>query len=516
MKNLFKYIFALTLGASTFTSCDLDTIPTTYIDAGSVFGKTEDAEKVLNGGWNYLMETWNSYANPGFGAMLRANDAMGSDVVLNTKYGFRDHYAFNAIYGKGGTNTLSWLLIYRVTNDCNGVIDNIDNAEGTQDERDRIKGQALALRGFLYLHLASCYSFAIDKDPNAVCGPIYTKSTDTTTASEGQPASSVSEVYAQAIKDLEEALSLIPSNYIRNSKQKIDKQVVLGILSRACLYARQFDKAKQYSDQLLALNNYLMKESEFNDGFSDISNPEWIWGHPQTADQGDFSYLFNYLDTTSPTSYYYSFNVDPYFRDLYDDGDYRKDMLIWATDPGKTVESETYVWMRNLKFRFRDVENKLGDIILMRVAEIYLINAEAKAQLEDPDAVNVLNTLKAARGAQPTASGLSKEDLLEEIWLERRKELWGEGFSLVDIIRNQKSVERKAYPTDPIDYTYVDETGQTKTLQKTPQGHRIFKFPDNSDFCANSKYYLYRITDAEELANKNLYSKYPKLSIYTE
>ena len=516
MKNLFKYIFAFTLGTCTFTSCDLDTVPTTYLDAGSVFGKTEDAEKVLNGGWNYLMETWNSYANPGFGAMLRANDAMGSDVVLNTKYGFRDHYAFTAIYGKKGTNTLSWLLIYRVANDCNGVIDNIDNAEGTQAERDRIKGQALALRGFLYLHLASCYSFAIDKDPNAVCGPIYTKSTDTETAAEGQPAASVSEVYAQAISDLEEALDLIPENYIRNSKQKIDNQVVLGILSRACLYARQFEKAKMYSDQLLAKNNYLMNEAEFGSGFSDISNGEWIWGHPQTADQGDFSYLFNYLDTTSPTSYYYSFNVDPYFREMYDEGDYRKDLIYWATDPGKAVESETYVWMRNAKFKFRDVENKLADIILMRVAEIYLINAEAKAQLGDSDAVDVLNTLKTARGAQPTASGLSKENLLEEIWLERRKELWGEGFSLVDIIRNQKSVERKAYPTDKIDYTYTDATGQTKTLQKTPQGHRIFNFPDNSAFCPNSKYYLYRITDAEELANKNLYSKYPKLSIYTE
>ena len=52
MKNLFKYIFALTLGTCTFTSCDLDTIPTTSVDAGSVFSKTEDAEKVLNGGWN--------------------------------------------------------------------------------------------------------------------------------------------------------------------------------------------------------------------------------------------------------------------------------------------------------------------------------------------------------------------------------------------------------------------------------------------------------------------------------
>lgn len=154
MKTILKYIFSFALGSTMLTSCDLDTIPTTYVDAGSVFGKTGDAEKVLNGGWNYLMETFNSYANPGYGAMLRANDAMGSDVVLNSKYGFRTHNEFSAIYGKGGTNTLSWLLAYRVINDCNGVLDNIDAAEGTQADRNRIKGQALALRGFLYLHLA--------------------------------------------------------------------------------------------------------------------------------------------------------------------------------------------------------------------------------------------------------------------------------------------------------------------------------------------------------------------------
>ena len=71
MKTIFKYIFSVALGSIMLTSCDLDTIPTTYVDAGSVFGKTGDAEKVLNGGWNYLMETFNSYANPGYGAMLR-------------------------------------------------------------------------------------------------------------------------------------------------------------------------------------------------------------------------------------------------------------------------------------------------------------------------------------------------------------------------------------------------------------------------------------------------------------
>lgn len=358
--------------------------------------------------------------------------------------------------------------------------------------------------------------FAIDKDPDAVCAPIYTQSTDETIAAEGKPASSVSEVYAQSINDLEEALELIPETYVRDAKHKIDNEVVLGILSRACLYARQWEKAKTYSDKLLAKNNYLMTESEYKAGFNSVDNKEWIWGHAQTNDQSNASYQFHYLDTTTKGSYYYSFNVDPYFRDLFEDGDYRKEMLFWATDPGADVESAAYVWMRNSKFRFRDIENQLGDIVLMRVAEIYLINAEAKAHLNDPDAINKLNDLKTARGAKTINTNLSQQDLLETIWLERRKELWGEGFSLIDIIRNQQAVVRKAYPEGPIDYIYTDENGQTHTLKKKTQGHRFFNFPDKSAFCPNSKYYLYRITDSEELANKNLYKDHPKLSIYTK
>ncbi len=67
----------------------------------------------------------------------------------------------------------------------------------------------------------------------------------------------------------------------------------------------------------------------------------------------------------------------------------------------------------------------------------------------------------------------------------------GEGFSLIDIIRNQQTVVRKAYPEGPIDYIYTDENGQTHTLKKKKtQGHRFFNFPDKSAFCPNSKYYF--------------------------
>ena len=478
-------------------SCDLETNPTNAVNEKEVFKTTASTEKVLNGTWANLMETYYSFANPGYGAFLLTNDAMGSDVVVNTRYGFRNQYAFTALYAKEGTNTFSWALTYKTINNANAVIQHIDSAVGSDEDKMRIKGQALALRGFMYLHLASGYAFAVDKDPNALVGPIYL--TPTTSETKPRSAASVLEVYKQSIADLEEALSLIPENYKRNRKDKIDVEVTLGLLSRATLYAREWDKSKKYSDQLLAKNNYLMTEKEYKSGFNDVANNEWIWGHAQTAEQSNASYLFHYLDTTSEESYYYSFNVDPYFKDLFEEGDYRKSLIYWAPDPGKNPKTETFAWLRYAKFKFK--AGSIADIVLMRTSEIYLINAEAKARLGDGDALNVVNTLLQARGASPVA-GVSGTALLDVIWKERRKELFGEGFGLIDIIRNQQSVVRKAYPQDvKVTYRFNNEQGQEQEVQLIPQGHRILNFPDQSPFVANSPYYLYRVPNAEELIN---------------
>lgn len=499
-------------------SCDLQTDPTTAVSASEVFKTYQDGETVLNGTWRTMMESWWSYANPGYGAFLRASDAMSSDVVLNTKYGFSSLYAFTGVYGRNGTNSLSWEISYQTINNCNNVIEQMDHVSGSLTDRNRVKGQALALRGFIYLHLASHYSFAIDYNPNAVCAPIYTRPTADANISQaltGAPASSVKEVYEQAISDLDEAVDLIPDTYKRSDaseKYKIDRRTARAILARAALYARQWQVAYDAAEAVLSDDDYLMNRDEFNGGFNDISNSEWIWGHPQTDDQADPSYQFNYLDTTTPGSYYYSFNVDPWFREKYEDGDYRKQMIYWATDPGGDPNTAGNVWMRNSKFRFRNIDTQVGDIILMRNAEMYLIAAEAGAHLGKSNAAQRLNDVRIARGATPRNS--TGDQLLEDIYLERRLELWGEGFGVVDIIRLQKSVERKEWPATDVNYTWTDDNGDTHSRMIPPQGHRIIKFPDGSNFCPNSKYYLFRITSNEELTNTQLYSRYPRPSFY--
>ncbi|MHC5353447.1 RagB/SusD family nutrient uptake outer membrane protein [Myroides sp. LJL115] len=515
MKNkLLKYIAAVIVVSTTLTGCDLETSPTNAVSSKDVYKTASGGEKVLVGTWGNLMESFSTYANPGYGAFLRTSDAMGSDVVVNLKYGFTGQYAFNTLYSKGGTNTFSWNLTYRTINSVNEVIANVPQSEGDVNYKQRIIGQAYAFRGFLYLHLASSYGFAVDFDPHKLIAPIYTEPTGPDT--EGQPASSVIQVYNQALSDLEQALELIPSDYVRDSKYKFDRSVVLGLLSRANLYAQNWDKAVEYSQELLneQATSILMNEAQYKSGFSDVSNPEWIWGHPQTAEQNGASYQFNYLDVTSQQSYYFSFNADPYFADLFDQDDYRKSMMYWAPDPSiLKPENGTTAYFRYAKFKFKGAQ--VADIVLMRNSEIYLINAEANAHLQNnAQALESLNALKRARGAKEI-SQLSGKDLLEQIWIERRKELFGEGFALVDIIRNQQSVVRKDFPqTDLIPYTYkvMNSDGQITevTVGLLPQGHRILNFPDKSSFTPNSDYYLYRIPEIEELENKNLFPQAKK------
>src|SRR5690606_26457562 len=88
------------------------------------------------------------------------------------------------------------------------------------------------------------------------------------------------------------------------------------------------------------------------------------------------------------------------------------------------------------KFRVRVPGTFANDIVNMRAAEMVLIEAEAKAKMNDlAGAAAALEELMAQRD-ETFVAPTSKEDLLREIWLQRRIELWGEGFRFTDIKRS--------------------------------------------------------------------------------
>ena len=120
-------------------------------------------------------------------------------------------------------------------------------------------------------------------------------------------------------------------------------------------------------------------------------------------------------------------------------------------------------------------------------------------------AVAPLNTLRNARGVGDyEVTGKSQEDVINEILMERRRELWGEGFGITDILRTQKAVERAAL-SDEMQKTEVDCWQEGGSFEKrNPLGHWFLNFPNGKPFTVNSTYYLYAIPQKEINANPNI------------
>ena len=225
-----------------------------------------------------------------------------------------------------------------------------------------------------------------------------------------------------------------------------------------------------------------------------ISNKEWIWGFPQIPSQSDASYNFYYLDATYVGAYS-SFMADPHLKDTFTEGDIRLPLFQWMR--------EGYLGYKKFHMRADDT----ADLVLMRAAEMYLIEAEAKVRdgVALAQAVAPLNTLRNARGVGDyEVTGKSQEDVINEILMERRRELWGEGFGITDILRTQKAVERAAL-SDEMQKTEVDCWQEGGSFEKrNPLGHWFLNFPNGKPFTVNSTYYLYAIPQKEINANPNI------------
>jgi PBP1b-binding outer membrane lipoprotein LpoB len=492
-KNILLIIFAaLLLGACSKDF--LDTKPTNAVPDDQVFNTADNVETVLNGTWSYMFEEFFTFAVPGYKSIHLTSDAMGSDIAVTQSYGLRDSYGYTEMVDntKNRVNGF-WTILYKVIDNCNNVIAKVDKASGDEGKKQRLKGQAYALRANCYLTLASFYQFNQTGAEKAV--PIYTEPSGP--ASLGKPKSTIGDVYKQVISDLEKALPLL-KDYQRSGTQKwkIDLNVVNGLLARAYLYNRQYTQA--VTTAVAARNGYpLMSGDDYNKGFSDINNGEWIWGHAQTPNQSNASYNFHFLDVSTPAAYYQSFMSDPYFKNFFDSADVRFRLFDWDTLP----DQEGY--LRYKKFRFRDAGALVGDLVLMRSSEMYLIEAEAYTRSGNTGkGAEALNVLRAVRNAAPYKGA---GNLIDTILVERRKELWGEGFALSDIIRTGGTVVRKPF----LSYTGEDSIINVRRadgsiFEVAAQGHLTLKQPDGQPFTPYSKYYLFSIPISEVQNNPNL------------
>lgn len=497
--KLYSLIAGLLIGLSACNK-ELDTSPSNAVPEDIVLKTVANLSALSEGTWAAMMDDFYGgiFGNPGYKTIALVSEAMGNDVALiTTKYSYAPVYRFTQMNDKTQSRLSAiWNQLYRIINNNNIIIANADKVTGDATAKQVLKAQALALRANTYLTIASFYQFSYLKDPQAKTAPIYT--TPTTDTTRGNPKATLQEIYTLIFSDLQEAKSLL-GNYQRPAKYKINIDVVNGLLARAYLNTGQWLLAAQAADE--ALKNYpLMPPADYSKGFNDVNNSEWIWGHPEIPSQSDGSYSFHFLDVSSPSSYYYSFMADPFFGALFEDGDIRKTLFSWDGNPGREGH------LQYKKFRFR--ADQTGDLVLMRSAEAHLIKAEGYARDNNiTEGAAALNVLRVARGASAfDPAGATKAQLIEAILIERRKELWGEGFALADIIRNQLPVVRRPYVDGNGNDIKVSVTAPDGTVKEVPaRYHTALKFADGSDFVANSPLYIFAIPQAEEQNNPNLF-----------
>ena len=486
-----KYIFSFMASLLLLAGCSgdfLDKEPTDSVSSDEV-GVPGNAERLFNGAWYNLFEYVYTLANSGYRGLQCQDDMMADDVVSRPAYGFNSSYQFNDIAIPNNTRTsFAWYLMYKTIDNCNTAL----AIQGDTEALRQAQGQALALRAFCYLHLAQHYQFTYLKDPAAPCVPIYTEPTPDDTAPKGK--STVAQVYRRVFDDLALAKDYL-KNYTRKGdgqKFKPDVNVVNGLLARAYLLTGQWEEAAKAA--AAARQGYsLMTTAAEYEGFNNISNKEWIWGHPQTLAQSSASYNFYFLDATHVGAYS-SFMADPHFRDTFSDGDIRLELFQWMR--------EGYLGYKKFHMRADDT----ADIVLMRASEMLLVEAEALARDGFPEkAVVPLNELRHARGlGDYDLTGKSQQDVIDEILMERRRELWGEGFGITDILRTQQSVKRTMLSAEE-QKQEVDAWQEGGGFAKrNPLGHWFVTFSEGEVFVPNSTNYLYAIPKEETDANPNL------------
>ncbi len=407
----------------------------------------------------------------GFVMMAFSNDLEAADIV-----GQNNNYNWFSTCSELTTRNADYAnpyIRYRGVYDEVARANDVIKAYGeiTAETSAEIKykvAQAYAIRAFCYLNIAPYFQFNYKTSSDKPCVPLVT---ETTTDFTNNPRAAVKEIYDQIVSDLDFAIANL-DGYTRPDKSKIDKQVAYGLRARANLDMGKYAEAA--SDAAAAAQGYTPASiaEVSTPSFYNITDHNWLWGYDMTMDVAKvfpFATSSSWIRSFSANGY--SAGTGTYFcinNLLYDkipDSDVRKgwwvdadlnspllDGLTWGSLKGQQIATEEiadekmiFLPYTNVKFGMYTIGGTTNeeDWPFMRVEEMLLIQAEGLIKSGQTAAgVQVLNDfVRTYRDPQYNAEATGRK-IEDEVWFQRRVELWGEGFSNSDTRRLGKPLVR--------------------------------------------------------------------------
>ena len=439
MKKIIKLSLIIALAVLGTVSCDLNKYPYDQIEQSQALKTVDDANALRNGLYaNLRGRLYGIYTFP--------MDIQADLLNATLDYGNRNGslYRWDDFLADNYTLRDYWSGIYSALVNVNNVINNIDKIEvSNADDQaliDQYKGEAYFLRAYYYHQLVLRY--AKDYEPSSASTDLGVPLVLTFDVTLLPERATIQAVYDQINNDLSEAKTLLSSVAGEADANRITIDCVTALDARVKLCMHDYSGAMTAANSLISSGTYplITNEADLKKMWVNDISSEVIFQFPLSAP--------NELGNTNAIYLGYKPDIDKYSPDfvpeqwvvdLYADNDIRKNVYL-ETKP-LNIQGFDYEGIYCINKYSGNPELWTGANTnyqqkpkVFRVAEMYLISAEASAQGGGDGGLDRLNELRAARGLS-ALQDLSGTELMNAVKEERLREMLAEGTRLDDLKR---------------------------------------------------------------------------------
>jgi hypothetical protein len=481
-KKIFTIICFVALAGS---SCkNLDVSPSDAISTSTLVTTSDGLTNALNGAYalfkdhiefNGTVDQNNMYLRQ----FYHLSDFASDDIVAGQVTTDPLYYSFSLGHSPAQGNTrYFWYVSYKMITGVNTIIDAVEKSGKTDATTNQLLGECYFLRAFCHFNLVRIFGKAYTTDPNSPGIILRTNLTD-----ESKKArSTVSEVYESVLADAEKASTLMNSP---RGVQYATKEAAWSLLARVNLYKEDNVKAIDYANRVINSGKFtLATKATYPSLFANaITSTETIFCIAFTAvdDYGKFGSIASmiYSDGNSGWGEEYASASLRSAMSAHPE-DVRWSYIVPLSNGAGGVQKKNGIEIYYIsKFSFQGGLPNLSSPIMFRIAELYLIRAEAEAKTgAEGAALDDLDLIRKNRGLEASLYNKTLpvgSTALDVVLAEKRIEMAFEGHRTYDVFRNKRSLNKAywGYHLAGLKETDID-------LSKTPTGYPNLSIPYTS------------------------------------
>lgn len=495
MKNLYKYLSVATLAFVAAGCADLDT---QYYGAYVTDEQKENTlqqnpamalaavTSIASEFGSYYGQVYDQHYDFGYPSIMMGLDGQTADFLAKIPYTSSHIYwfAYTSPSPQGVPTTMMWYHMYKQIKTANSLLTSIPAEGATNAELKFYRAQALSVRAFDYWVLAQTYQFnyAYVDPTTAKTVPIITEKNQDEVAANGAPRATVEELYKFILDDVNEAVTLLteanvnPASVMSDKpKRMVSLAVALGLRARVYLTMHKYAEAATDAQAAIAAFSgrpYTRAEVSVP-AFVNSDDASWMWSivcastdRPTTTGICNWpSQMGSFNDGYANFSGWRWCNKKLY--ESIPSSDVRKGWFLDEnyTSPNLTAMEQEYLdqyvgegsyaanstdIMPYTQVKYAVAGGGLGgtttgyEVPLMRIEEMYLILAEAQGMSGNVSGgvKTLVDFVSANRDPRYKFTTGDATELQDEVWRQRRIELWGEGLAFFDVMRLNKDVDR--------------------------------------------------------------------------